>query len=102
MSAHQLHRTLDVPYKTAWFMAHRIREGMRPDSPDGLGGEGKTVEADETYFGKAENPNPRNKYLPPPTKRGKTGPAASARSWRWSSAAGTSAASTSSAPTPRP
>lgn len=28
-SAHQLHRTLDVTYKTAWFMAHRIREAMR-------------------------------------------------------------------------
>jgi transposase-like protein len=30
MSAHQLHRMLDVSYKTAWFMAHRIREAMRP------------------------------------------------------------------------
>ena len=30
MSAHQLHRTLGVTYKTAWFMAHRIREAMRP------------------------------------------------------------------------
>ena len=29
MSAHQLHRMLDVTYKTAWFMAHRIREAMR-------------------------------------------------------------------------
>jgi transposase-like protein len=75
MSAHQLHRMLDLPYQTAWFLAHRIREGMRDTAPGGLGGEGKTVEADETYFGKAENPPPRNKYLPPPTKRGRTGPA---------------------------
>jgi transposase-like protein len=28
VSAHQLHRMLDVTYKTAWFMAHRIREAM--------------------------------------------------------------------------
>ena len=31
MSAHQLHRMIGVTYKTAWFMAHRIREGMRTD-----------------------------------------------------------------------
>jgi transposase-like protein len=44
MSAHQLHRTLGVTYKTAWFMAHRIREAMRDTDTGGLGGEGKTVE----------------------------------------------------------
>src|SRR5580700_6639248 len=48
-SAHQLHRTLKVTYKTAWFMEHRLREAMRPAHPDKpLGGEGKTVEIDET------------------------------------------------------
>jgi transposase-like protein len=52
ISAHQLHRTLGVTYKTAWFMAHRIREGMKPKNPPALGGEGKTVEVDETYIGK--------------------------------------------------
>jgi hypothetical protein len=53
MSAHQLHRMLGVTYKTAWFMAHRIREAMKDDvkSSGPLGGEGKIVEADETYFG---------------------------------------------------
>src|SRR5271155_4673686 len=52
MSAHQLHRMIGLPYKTAWFMAHRIREGMRDLKPTGpLGGEGKTVEFDETYVG---------------------------------------------------
>jgi transposase-like protein len=53
MSAHQLHRMLGVTYKTAWFMAHRIREAMKEDvkSSGPLGGEGKTVEADETYYG---------------------------------------------------
>jgi transposase-like protein len=55
MSAHQLHRMLGLPYKTAWFMAHRIREGMREIAPNApLGGEGKTVEADETYIGGKE------------------------------------------------
>lgn len=51
MSAHQLHRMLEVTYKTAWFLAHRIREAMTDPNPAPLGGEGKTVEADETYFG---------------------------------------------------
>ena len=56
MSAHQLHRILGVTYKTAWFMAHRIREGMREFNPGPLGGKNKVVEADETYIGgKARN-----------------------------------------------
>jgi transposase-like protein len=52
ISAHQLHRMLGVTYKTAWFMAHRIREAMTPKNPPQLGGEGQTVEVDETYVGK--------------------------------------------------
>ncbi|HEY7989858.1 MAG TPA: IS1595 family transposase [Stellaceae bacterium] len=51
MSAHQLHRTIGVTYKTAWFMAMRIRESMRDASGDKLGGAGKIVEADEVYIG---------------------------------------------------
>ena len=54
MSSHQLSRMLGLPYKTAWFMSHRIREGMRDLSPTPMGGEGKTVEADETYIGGRE------------------------------------------------
>jgi transposase-like protein len=54
MSAHQLHRTLGVTYKTAWFMAHRIREAMREIDPSPVGGEGKTVEADEAFIGGKE------------------------------------------------
>jgi transposase-like protein len=55
-SAHQLHRSLRVTYKTAWFMAHRIREAMRDTTPSAMGGPGKIVEADETYSGKLETP----------------------------------------------
>jgi len=50
ISSHQLHRTLGVTYKTAWFMAHRLREAMRADPKGQLGGPGKIVEADETFF----------------------------------------------------
>jgi transposase-like protein len=52
VSSHQLHRMLGVTYKTAWFMAHRIREAMKPDdNAPPMGGKGKIVEADETYLG---------------------------------------------------
>jgi len=51
MSAHQLHRMLGVTYKTAWFMAHRIREAMRDDKPTPMGNAGNPVQVDETYYG---------------------------------------------------
>jgi transposase-like protein len=54
ISSHQLHRMLGVSYKTAWFMSHRIREGMRPASMTPMGGSGKFVEVDETYIGTQE------------------------------------------------
>lgn len=62
MSAHQLHRTLGVTYKTAWFMAHRIREAMKQGFGGPLGGNGGTVEADETYFGNKEGKPVRRGY----------------------------------------
>ena len=51
MSAHQLHRMLKVTYKTAWFMAHRIREAMTEDKMPPMGGSGQQVQSDETYYG---------------------------------------------------
>ena len=52
VSAHQLHRMLDITYKSAWFMCHRIREamGVSPDAGP-MGGEGEQVQSDETYLG---------------------------------------------------
>lgn len=56
MSAHQLGRMLGITYKSAWFMAHRIREAMGEPKPGPIGGTNKVVEADETYVGgKAKN-----------------------------------------------
>ncbi len=58
ISAKQMQRELNLgSYRTAWFMCHRIREAMGFDSSGGpIGGEGKTVESDETFVGgKAKN-----------------------------------------------
>ncbi len=61
-SAHQLHRTLGITYKTAWFMAMRIREAMKPDAKgDPMGGPGKVVEADTTFVGGKESNKHRSK-----------------------------------------
>jgi transposase-like protein len=76
MSAHQLHRMLNVTYKTAWFMCHRIREAMREAAPTPLGGEGKIVEADEMYHGRRETPAQLSRgRVRKPTKKGTSGPA---------------------------
>jgi transposase-like protein len=65
ISSNQLHRTLGVTLKTAWFLSHRIREAMRSGGLDPLGGAGKIVEADETYFGEREN------FMPSSQRRGR-------------------------------
>jgi transposase-like protein len=52
MSAHQVHRTLKITYKSAWFLCHRIREAMRTGGLAPMGGGGKVVEGDETFIGR--------------------------------------------------
>jgi transposase-like protein len=52
ISAHQLHRMLGITYKSAWFMAHRVREAMGGNDGAPMGEGGGTVEADETYIGR--------------------------------------------------
>ena len=58
ISAHQLHRVLEVTYKTAWFMAHRIREAMRSGELAPFGGDGGIVEVDETFIGRDKSIKP--------------------------------------------
>src|SRR5207248_2528026 len=53
-SAHQLHRILQITYKTAWFLAHRIREAMRDGTLAPMGGAGGIVEVDETFIGRIQ------------------------------------------------
>jgi len=66
MSTRQLHRMLGISYKSTWFMMHRIREAMREGKFPALGGEGKFVEADETFTGgKARD----RAYKEPPPKK---------------------------------
>jgi len=72
ISSNQLHRTLGVTLKTAWFMSHRIREAMRDGKLGPLGGNGLIVEADETYWGKKANPQPsKHRKGRPYIKKGK-------------------------------
>ena len=59
VSANQLHRTLGCTLKTAWFVAHRLREAMRDNRLSIMGGAGKIVEADTTYIG----PKEKNKHV---------------------------------------
>ena len=59
MSAHQLHRMLGMTYKSAWFLAHRIREAMRDKKAAPMGNAGNPVQVDETYYG---NTSKRAKY----------------------------------------
>jgi transposase-like protein len=63
ISAHQLHRTLQVTYKTAWFMEHRLREAMRSGALSAMGGEGQIVEIDETFIGQKEGAEKRAAYF---------------------------------------
>lgn len=62
ISANQLHRTLGITLKSAWFMGHRIRLAMGGNGPGLMGSGGKPVEADETYWGR----KPGRKVRPGP------------------------------------
>ena len=69
VSSLELQRHLKISYKAAWFLSHRIREAMRDGGmkpPPMLGGGGKIVEADETYFGRTKEalPHIRKRYTP--------------------------------------
>ena len=44
ISSNQLHRTLGVTLKTAWFMSHRIREAMRSGDLSPMGGSGERAD----------------------------------------------------------
>lgn len=61
ISSHQLSRTLQVTYKTAWFMSHRIREAMKPEHT-GMLGNNSPVEADETFVGRKPGRKKRPGY----------------------------------------
>ena len=52
ISSHQLHRTLGITVKSAWFMSHRVREAMRNDGSVDFGAGGGVVEVDETFIGR--------------------------------------------------
>jgi transposase-like protein len=62
ISAHQIHRTLKLSYKTAWFLMHRLREAMRSGGLEPMGGAGKVVEVDETIFGFQQGTNSKSKH----------------------------------------
>lgn len=65
ISSHQLHRTLGITVKSAWFMTHRIREAMRDGGLSPLGTGSGTVEVDETFIGRDFNKKPKG------TKKGR-------------------------------
>jgi transposase-like protein len=62
ISSHQLMRVLEVSYKTAWFLSHRIREAMRDGSLAPFGSAGGAVESDETFIGRKEGVPKRRGY----------------------------------------
>jgi transposase-like protein len=59
ISSNQLHRTLGITLKSAWFMSHRIREAMRSGDFSPFGSDGGAVEVDETFIGRDFNKKPK-------------------------------------------
>jgi transposase-like protein len=70
ISSNQLHRTLGVTLKTAWFMSHRIREAMKQVGMEPMGGAGEIIESDETYYGPRDEDKPEMQAR----RKGKPGP----------------------------
>jgi len=62
ISAHQLHRTLEITYKSAWFLMHRIREALRDGDLAPFGGNGGVVEVDETFIGRKKGMEKRRAF----------------------------------------
>jgi transposase-like protein len=62
ISSNQLHRTLGVTLKSAWFLSHRIREAMRSIGMEPMGGAGEIVEVDETFIGRKQGEMKRRGY----------------------------------------
>lgn len=62
ISVHQIHRVLEITYKSAWFLAHRIREAMRDGDLAPFGGGGGIVELDETFIGKLKGVEKRRAF----------------------------------------
>jgi len=62
VSAHQIHRSLNISYKSAWFLMHRLREALRSDHKGQIGGSGKIVEADETFIVNRKGKSVRKGY----------------------------------------
>ena len=62
ISAHQLHRTLEITYKSAWFLAYRIREAMRDGDIIPFGSDGGCVEVDETFIGRLKGVEKRRAF----------------------------------------
>lgn len=62
ISSNQLHRTLGITLKSAWFLSHRIREAMKDGGLDTFGNNGGAVEIDETFIGKTDDRKARGGF----------------------------------------
>lgn len=63
ISSHQLHRTLGITLKSAWFMSHRIREAMNSNDVTPFGSDGGAVEVDETFIGRDFTKKPKGSKI---------------------------------------
>ncbi|MGB6063959.1 MAG: IS1595 family transposase [Desulfomonilaceae bacterium] len=62
ISANQLHRTLRIGLRAAWFLGHRIREAMRSGDLAPFGANGGAVESDETFLWNEPGAKPARGY----------------------------------------